>query len=362
MGAMRSRGILAALLALLLATAGPPGGGRAAEGVPPDLEIKYVGRNPANGAELMFRVTNVGKWWVDATEATVETVVGPRNPSLTVRVPDLGPKGDPDTASEFEFPYEAICSQGGLKLKASLKKAMDWAGDEETNTANNTWEDWICQPYQGRQPPAQPAPVPAANEPVPVSLSPSVVKSLRASQSYRQIVPDTPRFISLNADPLVGWGQNENKALLGADNVWISQTAVKFDLSQVQPGFVLPTATLSFREDASQWTNGAGQNVQKAGCVARIGAATTDWAGAVNIVTLFQNELIDSSPPGRKEWNVTHQVQLMLNNPQDPSLHRGFVLMGEKNLGDLEGEDDTRCESKLSEISLKFRVAPRLGR
>jgi hypothetical protein len=62
---------LSALPGLLAVLAVVPGVGRAAEGVPPDLAVEYVGPNPNNHAEMLFRVTNVGKWWVAETEATV---------------------------------------------------------------------------------------------------------------------------------------------------------------------------------------------------------------------------------------------------------------------------------------------------
>ena len=148
----RSMRTYAALLTLLGALAGLPGASRAAEGVPPDLEVTYVGPNPNNRGEMLFRVTNVGPWWVAETTATVEVVTGARSPNLTIRVPDLDPKQEPQgpTPSTVEFTYPLRCSQSGYRVKVTLSAAKDWAGDEETNLLNNDLEAWGCEPYRGK--------------------------------------------------------------------------------------------------------------------------------------------------------------------------------------------------------------------
>jgi hypothetical protein len=121
----------------------------------------------------------------------------------------------------------------------------------------------------------------------------------------------------------------------------------------------LHDAWLIYTEEPNEWTNGAGQPERKPGCVAALGKATTDWANAAGVPLMFQSELFDNAPPGRKEWNVKLQVTIMLNDPQNPSLHHGFVLQGGMSLDQLEGEDDTRCESKLSGIGLRVTWSPR---
>ncbi len=350
----RSRQTLAMLLALLVAIATPPGVGRAAEGVPPDLEIKYLGRNPNNSGEILFRVTNVGKWWVDATEATVETTVGP-NPDLTVRIPDLGPKGDKETASVFEFAYPGICSQGGWKVKATLKAARDWAGDVEKNLENNIDEEWVCQPYQGR--PA-PAPAPAA---VPehlrvgrhtIDIPPSF--SRMEIDEHRRGEPELLRPLPL----AVGWAQLEGDDIFGLEaTTQVVQTAAAFDLAMFDEipfdRLVIYEASVTFHEHAIRWTNHEGQPAHKSGCVARIGISTTDWVAHHQANTLFPYRGLAEDPAGRTRWAVTDHVKAQVENRAAGTRYVGYVLSGfeEHPLG----TDDTSCLSGIQDIKLHVR-------
>jgi hypothetical protein len=159
-----------------------------------------------------------------------------------------------------------------------------------------------------------------------------------------------------DTDPSVGWSQREG-GFLERDDIKVHETAVKFNVGSLGVGADDVTqAVLRFDERAAKWTSGGGAPEYKEGCVARLGIATTDWAGN-RLHALFPNRpYLRAQDGSARSWNVTDHVKKQLASPADAALHHGFVLRGAMELADLQGDDDTSCKSYLSNIRLEVSV------
>lgn len=158
------------------------------------------------------------------------------------------------------------------------------------------------------------------------------------------------------ASPFVGWSQEE-KGFPYDDYVWVSETAVKFDVAglDIDKGKVT-RAILRFDERGYRWTSGSGESELKDGCVAHLGITTTDWADQ-SIISFFPNDRYSSAPDGAaRAWEVTRHVQRQVASPRNASLHHGFVLQGATEIGSLRGDDDTSCMSTVSNVRLEITI------
>jgi hypothetical protein len=354
-------------LAVVVALAGPPGVGRAAEGVPPDLAVTYVGVDPDNRGEMLFRVANVGKWWVAETVATVESTVGSKQPTQTIRIPDLGPVGDPETASQFEFTYPMVCSQGGYRVKVTLKAARDWAGDDEINLANNVIEPWGCEPYQGRpQPP--PAPVPEWKQPGihTRELSPPSVSRMhglrRQNDGALGCLPDGGLKLVGNAD--VGYHFIDG---FGCDVNYVWQLVLNFDLEWLRgiENKKILRAELRFDEEVHGATDNDGNRIAAATCIGRLGLAPANWPEIV-ARTGDQASLLASKPVVSDRmvsrsgatigWYVLDEVDSAGRGTNPPLA--GFVMHGPDE--NLNAESERSCGSSIhnARLQIEYEVLP----
>ena len=155
-----------------------------------------------------------------------------------------------------------------------------------------------------------------------------------------------------NPSPVVGWEQNEDR-----DAARVAETAIKFDMSALdRPDIKVLSAVLRFDERAKTWTSGTGSPQLKAGCVAHLGIATTDW-DRQPVTSLFPNDRYATASTGSsRSWNVTSFVKQQLASPRSESLRYGYVLQGGMPLNNLNADDDTSCLSHLGNIRLEFDV------
>jgi hypothetical protein len=357
----------AGALALVLLAGGQVHGPALAQGERPDLKIEVVGLKPNSQREVLVRVTNVGQWWADRTTATVEAVPATAGAKVTEQVPDLGPEGDPETASRHEFTFDLAAPCGGQKVevKAVLSAAKTFNGNTEANAdlANNAHTREVCAAGAGPEdevivdigacpgcavPEHQKPGLHGDGGPWPaLVLAPSVARSpLKQADSgtCTQFAPARPGLH-------VGWYQNEGDCFLGDSSlVQVAQTAVNFDLSKLDevPAKTLKSAVLTFNERAASWRNGEGGFQEKGGCVEVLGRATEPWGGR-DLGSLFPNEKVQGHTPGVKEWFVTDEVRQWVQNLRP---RHGFVLRGGNE--NPRGEDKTSCMSEISGITLKL--------
>jgi hypothetical protein len=385
------RRALALLLALFVVLAAQPVPSRAAEGVPPDLEVTYVGTY--NGNEYLdrvvqFRVTNVGNWWVGETTATVEIQDG-KTPPSTVAIRDLDPKGQEGENPSFtDFVIPVTCAGPSLGIKVTLEAGTDWAGDVETNLKNNTVTGPACPqigtltPPQAPKPgspkpapPAQPAPKPAPAPPgsKTISLSPSATRAVEVYRTHDTLSGwDGPKAIGnvVSDTPVAGWGQDEDGGhIISSTGSWVYQTAVQFTAANpLEAGKAtnITRATVTFGEAALYWTSGSGADQDKPdGCVV-VRVPSVDWVKSPPALLIpFITDARSPAPRklGPREWDVTQAFRWQY----DPSnrgivqpgttgapIGFGFLLTGEPDLNSLEADDDTRCTSYVSDIKLNL--------
>jgi hypothetical protein len=132
-----------------------------------DLKIEIVGfPHSSKPRELHLRVSNVSKWWSADTRATVATVPSAPGDPLTLRIPDLDPKQQPQglTPNSFEFTYTLATDCNGQMVRASVSPGVDWKGDPETNVDNNVVQAQVCPMQVSATPTAQSSP--ALGDPV----------------------------------------------------------------------------------------------------------------------------------------------------------------------------------------------------
>jgi hypothetical protein len=163
----------------------------------------------------------------------------------------------------------------------------------------------------------------------------------------------------------VGWYQYDGCEWA----VW--QTAVRFDLSQLDPiaSKTITDATLTFDERKNVWTDYDGSSRDVPGCVATLGLATTDWVGSEPNGPYPNATIVDFSPwPSPRSdfsgtaFTVTDQVRLMFapepdGGPLAPlgrelrnGYRSGFVLRGA--IEELHADDSTSCLSWVSNLKL----------
>jgi hypothetical protein len=408
---MLRRGLLARALAIPLvlaaivilearATPGEATPAQAAEGVPPDLEIvgtrghdnDNLGSRGYGYGHSIFVVTNVGKWWVGPSTATIETSEkyfinqgNARGEGDTAKIPDLDPKGqEGENPSSFTFSMSVDCPNGPTTVRVTLAPATDWAGDVETNLKNNTAEVTVCtgQPDAPKPappkpappkpaPPAQPAPKPAPAPPGSntVSLSPSVTKSLRAFRLYHAFSWSDPKVAETKSVE-AGWGQDEDGGHVQPETAsWVFQTAVSFTAANpLEAGKLtnITSATLTFDETALWWTSGSGADQDKPdGCVV-VRVPSQDWVKSPPALLIpFITDARSPAPRklGPREWDVTQAFRwqydpanrgIVQPGTTGAPIGFGFLLTGEPDLNSLDADDDTRCTSRLSNIKLNL--------
>jgi hypothetical protein len=382
------RRALALLLALFVVLAAQPVPSRAAEGVPPDLEVTYVGTG-ANNA-LLFKVTNVGNWWVGETTATVDVLDGPATPTQSFDIRDLDPKGqEGENPSSTDFVVPMTCSGTPYKVKVTLAAGTDWAGDVETNVQNNTVEATGCYPLgtptpapqppkpsaPKPAPPAQPAPKPAPAPPgsKTISLSPTATRSVQVFRTHDTFTGwDGPKAIGnvVSNTPVAGWGQDEDGGhVISSTGSWVFQTAAQFAAANpLEAGKAtnITKATVTFGESALYWTSGSGAAQDKPdGCVV-VRVPSVDWVKSPPALLIpFITDARSPAPKklGAREWDVTNAFRwqydpsnrgLIAPGTTPPPIGFGFLLTGEPDLNGLDADDDTRCTSTVSDIKLNL--------
>ena len=409
---MPSIGGIARAIALLfvftviVVTQAQPGTSQAAEGEPPDLEIVKVtsnnndnvrpGRTPNPYTEMTFAVSNVGKWWVGETIATVETTLphdfrpevginSPRVEGDTIRLPDLDPRGQEGVnPSVFKLYLLVRCPVGSEPSTAriTISPATDYAGDVETNLANNTVTADVCSDAGNLR--LSPTPKPAPGSPIQgvQTFTPSNIRSL---QVYRMrdapgggwSAPKTVGALTTSAR-VAGWGQDKKGgSVIFSKGGWISQTAVLFDsahqrtagnpLYQDGKSVTITKATITFEEEPSSplyWTNANGAAQDKPeGCV-EVRVPAGNWVSSpppllIPFITYTTTPATKKISKG--EWDVTlafRRQREAANQGYTPASTTtppngfGYLLTGKPNLTSLNADDDERCTSVLSNITL----------
>ena len=151
----------------------------------------------------------------------------------------------------------------------------------------------------------------------------------------------------------VGWFQTRAIHLLPCTVALVAQTAVKFNLSQLDevPKKAVTKATLTFDETARSWTDSEGHDRLVDGCVAVLGIASVDWASQPSVKAFVPNDYFtDVIPHASRDWNVTSPLLEQVRFPQDRALRYGFVLSGA--LDDVQADDETSCLSFIDNIRL----------
>lgn len=171
-----------------------------------------------------------------------------------------------------------------------------------------------------------------------------------ATKSVAEQDNDGRRRIISSASPVAGWAQDERN-----DIATVAETAIKFDMSALdRPDIKVLSAVLHFDERANSWRSGTGSPQLKAGCVAHLGIATTDW-DRQPVSSLFPNDRFATASTGSsRSWNVTSFVKRQLASPKSESLRYGYVLQGAMPLNNLNNDDGTSCLSDLNNIRLDF--------
>jgi hypothetical protein len=409
---MARTGLLARALTILLvlggivfleaeATSGQATSARAAEGVPPDLAIVHTESNDNDSpgsrgygyGHPTFVVTNIGQWWVGPTTAAIEATEPffinqswMKADANTAKIPDLDPKGqEGENPSSATFSIDIDCPHGPTSVKVTLAPATDWAGDVETNLANNTVEVKVCtgQPAAPKPAPSKPTPTPAAQpapKPAPappgsksISLSPSATRSVEVYRTHDTLSGwSAPKAIGnlLSDTPVAGWGQDEDGGhVINSTGAWIYQTAVQFKAANpLEAGKAtnITKATVTFGESALYWTSGSGAAQDKPdGCVV-VRVPSGDWVKSPPALLIpFITDARSPAPKklGPREWDVTQAFRwqydpanrgILAPGATPPPIGFGFLLTGEPALTSLNADDDTRCTSTLSDIKLNL--------
>jgi hypothetical protein len=346
----------------------------------PDLEVTGLtlqtnALGQVSDREVMFRVANIGSDDAPATTARVE-ITGPvvnvtGSGSAVVRsvpVPALKAGANPFYATA-ELP--GVCDGHIVKVSVDLK------GDAAAGN-NSDGPTKVCPelppPSAGavggtldqarRQGTGLSLPNPGAQNTVDYGDAAIIPEHMRPGTHTLVFEPSasvvafkktssyaTGDYLVNYTDNPVGWAQDETP--LGFKTI-VAQVAVKFDLGQLDelPRKIVTGAVLTFDEQPLYWTDSEGHDRFVAGCVAVLGTATVDWASQPGINALIPNQEYDNViPSASREWDVTDHVQQELRYKSDVSLRYGYVLRGA--LEDVEGDDDTSCMSRISNIRLR---------
>jgi hypothetical protein len=346
----------------------------------PDLEVTGLtlltnALGQVSEREVMFRVANIGSGDAPATTARIEItgpVVNVSGSSAavvrTVSVPALQAGGNPFYGTA-ELP--GICDGHIVTVSVDLR------GD--TSAGNNSaGPTKVCPelppPSAGgvggtldqarRQGTGLSLPNPGAQNTVDYGDAAVIPEHMRRGTHTLVFEPSasvlavkttsggvTGDYLVNRDDNPVGWAQKEEP--LGYKTM-VAQIAVKFDLGPLDelPRKIVTGALLTFDEQALYWTDSEGHDRFVAGCVAVLGTATVDWASQPGINALIPNQEYDNVIPGAsREWDVTDHVQQELRYKSDAPLRYGYVLRGA--LEDVEGDDDTSCMSRISNIRLR---------
>jgi hypothetical protein len=180
-------------------------------------------------------------------------------------------------------------------------------------------------------------------------LAPSAIKTVSVVTDGGLGTGFVPDFSAL---PYVGWYQKETGVIFDAYMVEVAQTAINFDLADLDavPNKTIKDAVLTYYESPASWTNGDGDQEEKTGCVEMIGRATAVW-DRQDLDGLIPNELIlGPRQGGGTEWAVKDYVAGWARNTR-PRL--GFVLRGGNE--DPHGDDNASCMSHINDIKLTIR-------
>jgi len=365
-----------ALAAALLCAPGP----LPALAAEPDLLIEHVGFwAPNDDRGIQFRVTNVGTGPASAGKAHIQTLSPSPANIAEPAYPALAP------GQSFTFKYELAAPCNGHVVRAGVSATADG----ERNYDNNFFQGEVCPKKPA--PPGAPSGVvlrppnddlviakPSEDLARPrgdmcVAVSPPTCPgewtiTLPASEShwyYEWTINDPEgcpfrgrQGFSRDYNP-VGWSQIENadRGPFGLEfnecnYVWVYETAVTFDyqiLDQVLDKRVTG-AVLEFDEHAVEWTDGEGRDRPGTGCVAKVGIATSEatYDPAHTLDFNFQ-PFLNIAPQTATSWDV-------LEPTVDHTLNRrprhGFVLQGTHDSSQLEGEDNSKCLSRLENVRL----------
>ncbi len=380
------RGAASAALALLQLLGGPSPTPALAQNERPDLAIEVLGLKAGSLREVRVRVTNVGQWWADRTSATVETVAPTAGNQDTEPVPDTGPKGDKETASEYEFTYTLAADCDGHEVKASLKPAKTFNGNTESNVANNTvGPTKLCaakaqpKPNPGTQSgPVVAKPVGgvavakpegilvspvgdvAQANPEPIARTktdPELIvlpehmqpgsRRLRLEAVQRHLASDSwdnPPLIPLPGSGLCREGLVRQDALVGfyhrdSDDCYyaqVLQTSMRFELDDLRKlAHHLKRAVFEFDERIVVQRGPDGGPASLFTCVGYVGLLTVNPEGRKG---LFPHEE-DVQTGGFRSVDVTGQVRRLIANPE----HDFGFMMGGLNEGN--AEDEAACVS-----------------
>ncbi len=366
----------AGALALVLLVGGPGPAPAFAQNERPDLAIEVLGLKAGSLREVRVRVTNVGQWWADRTSATVETVAPTAGNQDTEQIPDTGPKGDKETASEYEFIYKLAADCDGHTVKASLKPAKTFNGNLESNLGNNTAGPVkVCEAKAAPKP--QPpltqsggivvSPVgPVAEKPITETRIHVPARSFRTDEIpsnffrpyglYREdpglwfVCEDAHRkTVELNVpgDTHVGFAYHD---FAGCEINRVYQLIVNFDLSWLREAEAEVTrATLVLQEQVFAARNEAGETITAETCVETVGVAPRNYTEKIE-----RQEILESAHIQR-EWvgnslDVTPEIRAATASPD--AVFYGFIFHGfDENL---DADSDAMCVSHIRNIRLKL--------
>ncbi len=335
-----------------------------------DLTIKYQGFLPNSDRDMSFVVTNVGGVASPATSAqlTTESTASPAPESnqREVPIPVLAPE------ASYSFTYSLASNCDGNNVQATV------ALDSDPNQANLSTLVQACTPVQ----PDQKLPAPGASNIVLPGPPPPDTQIQRGGPTdiSRDVALATPDYLQpgeheMNIQPTVvqernrstesgifcplqgdapdpGWSEvGWAQGLAGGCDTLVSETAVRFDISQLLQGGpkVVKSATLTMDEKALKWTDGGGNDRTVAGCVAAVGVATTDFvADPPADGSMYSNDtFVDVTPSAATQFDVTVPVESWFGAD---SPRYGLVLKG--SIEDLQNDDQSSCWSEVSNIQL----------
>lgn len=324
-------------------------------GAEPDLKIEHVGFwAPDNDRGIQFRVTNVGTGPASAGKAHIQTLSPPPANIAEPAYPALAPN------QSFTFRYELATPCDGHVVRAGVSATAD--GEKEYD--NNEFRGEVCP-----KKPVDPADLGIVLRPRP-DIDVFIPEHMRSGEHTLELRASEMdwRFESYTSDPEdcpilgrgnfpenpVGWTQTEYAArgpfgieFDECNLAAVAETAVNFNygiLDEV-PDKRVTWAVLEFDEHRVEWTDGEGRNRPGPGCVARVGIVTTERSHDPAHQKFFNYQpLLNIAPRTAMSWEVLEPTADHVHNRRP---RHGFILQGTHNLDQLEGEDNSKCLSRL---------------
>ena len=332
----------------------------------PDLVVE-AGKVSPQSVEL--KVTNKSKWWADETTMVVQAVgqqiippgvTQPHQQVQTFPIENL----DPGQSTTVTFVLQVPCLQHSLT--ATVVPAGNYENVKETNTKNNAISVPLCSSTANASSSAsavdpdelieyggcacqgnEPKEKPAASREKAVSVRADGVTDVARGEGGG-LFPDDVTVVYIAVAPAfeasVGWRQKPGTEI-ASYGIHFSNGFLDWSKSRVT------SAVLSYQEREFSWTSGGGGHENKPGCVTRVFTTPT-----IEVNGEFQATFLQAVDPASKRVDVTGYLQSQTDSGGNaPNLN--FVLRGA--MDSVDGDDETSCESVLSNPVLDIKFEPR---